>query len=286
MSIGTKPFLKWAGSKYKIIDKIVESLPNGSRLIEPFVGSGAVFLNTDYPAYIAADVNPDLINLYRCIQSGGFEFIDRAKLLFVEENNREESFYKLRKEFNETADIFRKSELFIYLNRHCFNGLCRYNSKGGFNVPFGKYSSPTFPEAEIANFFHKSQIIDFKVSDFVETMERAKVGDVVYCDPPYAPLTKTANFTSYTKSDFTLERQEQLSSIAVKLMNKGITVIISNHDTEFTRSIYNVAKIDCFDVQRFISSNATTRTKAPELLAIFSGGKDVLDYIHSVDCQY
>jgi DNA adenine methylase len=269
MPIATKPFLKWAGSKYKIIDKIVESLPNGSRLIEPFVGSGAVFLNTDYPAYIAADANPDLINLYGCIQSGGFEFIDRAKLLFVEENNREESFYKLRQEFNETADIVRKSEIFIYLNRHCFNGLCRYNNKGGFNVPFGKYSSPTFPEREIAKFFNKSQIVDFQVGDFVETMERAQVGDVVYCDPPYVPLTKTASFTSYTKSDFTLERQQQLSDLAVELMNKGIPVIISNHDTEFTRSIYSAAKIDCFDVRRFISSNAANRAKAPELLAIF-----------------
>ncbi|MCY7367238.1 MAG: Dam family site-specific DNA-(adenine-N6)-methyltransferase, partial [Chamaesiphon sp.] len=132
-----KPFLKWAGSKYKIIDKITESLPDGNRLIETFVGSGSVFLNTNYHEYIVADTNADLINLYSCIKDKGIDFIEYAKHLFVSENNNQESFYSLRKEFNETQDVDKKSAIFIYLNRHCFNGLCRYNSKNQFNVPFG-----------------------------------------------------------------------------------------------------------------------------------------------------
>jgi DNA adenine methylase len=113
-----KPFLKWAGSKYKIIDKIRQSLPSGNRLIEPFVGSGAVFLNTDYPEYLVADTNADLINLYTCIKSQGFDFIDYAKQLFNRDNNQAESFYHLRQEFNQTTSLERKSALFIYLNRH------------------------------------------------------------------------------------------------------------------------------------------------------------------------
>jgi DNA adenine methylase len=265
-----KPFLKWAGSKYKIIDKIRQSLPSGNRLIEPFVGSGAVFLNTDYPEYLVADTNADLINLYACIKSQGFDFIEYAKQLFVAENNQPESFYRLRQEFNETTSLERKSALFIYLNRHCFNGLCRYNSKNQFNVPFGRYTSPTFPEQEIIDFFHKSQSVEFQVAEFTHTMLQAKSGDIVYCDPPYAPLVQTSNFTSYTKNEFTLDCQKELSDLALKLMDRKICVVISNHDTEFTRSIYQSADINFFDVQRFISSKASTRTKAPELLAIFS----------------
>jgi DNA adenine methylase len=265
-----KPFLKWAGSKYKIIERITQSLPPGNRLIEPFVGSGAVFLNTDYPEYIVADTNSDLINLYSCIKDQGLDFVEDARHLFVKENNNQEVFYNFRKEFNETQDLEKKSAIFIYLNRHCFNGLCRYNSSNKFNVPFGRYSNPTFPEKEIINFFHKSQSVEFKVSNFVDTMEKASFGDVVYCDPPYAPLNQTSNFTSYTKNEFTIDSQKELSAMASKLMNKGICVVISNHDTDFTRSIYNAAKINFFDVQRFISSNASNRGKAPELLAVFS----------------
>jgi DNA adenine methylase len=200
----------------------------------------------------------------------GLDFVDYARGLFAEENNNQEVFYSFRQEFNETEDLDRKLAIFIYLNRHCFNGLCRYNSSNKFNVPFGRYRNPTFPEKEIINFFHKSQSVEFKVANFVDTMEKASVGDVVYCDPPYAPLNQTSNFTSYTKNDFTLDSQKELSAMASKLMNKGICVAISNHDTDFTRSIYNAAKINFFDVQRFISSDALNRSKAPELLAIFS----------------
>jgi DNA adenine methylase len=265
-----KPFLKWAGSKYKIIDRITQSLPDGNRLIEPFVGSGAVFLNTNYPEYLVADTNSDLINLYSCIKVQGLDFIEYAKQLFVRDNNHKESFSNFRAEFNQTQDIERKSAIFIYLNRHCFNGLCRYNSTGKFNVPFGRYTNPTFPETEIINFWRKSQSVEFKLANFVETIEQARFGDIVYCDPPYAPLDQTSNFTSYTKNEFNLDSQTELAELALKLMDKGISVVISNHDTEFTRSIYSSAQLNYFDVQRFISSKASNRIKAPELIAIFS----------------
>ena len=265
-----KPFLKWAGSKYKIIDRITQSLPTGNRLIEPFVGSGAVFLNANYPAYLVADTNVDLINLYTCIKLQGLEFVEYAQQLFIREYNQPESFYQLRAEFNQTQDLTRKSALFIYLNRHCFNGLCRYNSSGKFNVPFGRYTNPTFPIAELTNFWQKSQTVEFKLANFVDTMQAANSGDVVYCDPPYAPLDQTSNFTSYTKNEFNLDSQKELAKLAVELMNNGILVVISNHDTEFTRSIYSSAQLNYFDVQRFISSKASQRIKAPELIAIFS----------------
>jgi len=264
-----KPFLKWAGGKYRLVDKIKALLPEGKRLIEPFMGSGSVFLNIDYPEYFLSDSNPDLINVFQQVQHGGVIFINEVKKIFELKNNQAEVFYELRNEFNETTDLKRKAILFIYLNRHGFNGLCRYNSKGGFNVPFGRYTKPYFPEQELHFFLKKSQIATFEIADFSTTMNNAKFGDIIYCDPPYVPLTTTANFTNYTGDGFDLKKQEQLAELAIKLMNKGIPVIISNHDTDFTRNIYHSAKISAFDVQRFISSNGANRNKSPELLAIF-----------------
>lgn len=264
-----KSFLKWAGGKYRLVDKIKALLPKGKRLIEPFVGSGSVFLNTDYSNYLLTDSNPDLINTFQCLQKHGLEFISQAKELFKPDNNQPDIFYALRNEFNHTNNLERKAVLFLYLNRHGFNGLCRYNSIGGFNVPFGRYTKPYFPEQELHFFLKKSQTATFEIADFIETMNKAKTGDIIYCDPPYVPLTTTANFTNYTGDGFDLKKQEQLAELAIKLMNKGIPVIISNHDTDFTRNIYHSAKISAFDVQRFISSDGANRNKSPELLAVF-----------------
>jgi DNA adenine methylase len=265
-----RPFLKWAGGKYKIIDRITSALPNGNRLIEPFVGSGAVFLNTEYNSYLLADTNPDLIYLYRHVQSDGANFVDYAQRLFSTANNTEQAFYALRDEFNNCTDTKRRAALFVYLNRHCFNGLCRYNAKGQFNVPFGRYSKPVFPCNEVMQFSKKSQNAEFVIADFRSTMALSAVGDVVYCDPPYAPLTATANFKDYTQEGFSESDQKDLAEYALKLRERGIAVVISNHDTDFTRTIYRSATIAAFDVQRFISSKANQRGKASELIAIFS----------------
>lgn len=262
-----KPFLKWAGGKYKIIDRILMALPGGRRLIEPFAGSGAVFLNADFDDYLIADTNSDLIQLYQQVQRNGREFADYASELFKPENNTEHTFYDLRAEFNASTDPVRKSALFVYLNRHCFNGLCRYNSKGQFNVPFGRYAKTTFPHVEMLNFHTRSKRASFKVSDFREVMGQATSGSVIYCDPPYVPLSETANFSSYTKGGFALSDQRDLAEQALKAAYRGIPVVISNHDTEFTRALYVNAKISTFAVQRFISSNAGNREKAAELIA-------------------
>ncbi|HOZ66860.1 MAG TPA: Dam family site-specific DNA-(adenine-N6)-methyltransferase [Burkholderiaceae bacterium] len=265
-----KPFLKWAGGKFRIIDRVLDSLPKGKRLIEPFVGSGSVFLNANFEENVLADSNADLIHLYKQIQADGKEFIEYANSLFVSSNNTEVEFYKLRDEFNTTSDIKRKSALFVYLNRHCFNGLCRYNSKGKFNVPFGRYTKPNFPKDEMVNFFHKSESATFQIADYKKTMESATLGSVVYCDPPYAPIIATSNFTSYTQDGFNLIDQQVLADYAKKLIRRGVPVIISNHDTEFTRSLYSDAQIETFDVQRFISRDARNRNKAAELIAVYA----------------
>lgn len=264
-----KPFLKWAGSKYRILDKVLATLPPGKRLIEPFAGSAAVFLNTNYEENLIADSNADLINLFQQIQLHGLDFIDYVESLFTQKNNDELLFYEYRNEFNTTENVWRKSALFIYLNRHCFNGLCRYNSKGGFNVPYGRYSKPYFPKEELVSFHKKSKFAIFEMADYRSTMGKADADSVVYCDPPYAPLTDTANFTAYTQAGFSIEDQCSLAKIAEQLLRQNIPVVISNHDTAFTRDVYSKAFIHSFDVQRFIASKAINRVKAAELLAVF-----------------
>ena len=267
--MNNRPFLKWAGNKYRIVDRILELLPPGRRLIEPFVGSGAVSLNAEYSEYLLSDSNQDLIFLYQSLQEEGAEFVSYCRQYFIPENNAAERYYELRREFNSTQDLRKKAALFIYLNRHCFNGLCRYNSKHEFNTPFGRYSKPYFPERELNTFYAKASRATFVSADFSEIMEQSTPGDVVYCDPPYVPLSSTAKFTSYDAGGFGLAEQSRLARVAESLATRGITVIISNHDTEFTQREYARASVTSFSVQRFISCKGSQRVKAGEVLAVF-----------------
>lgn len=176
-----RPFLKWAGNKFRIIDRVKRKLPEGKRLVEPFVGSAAVFLNTDYDRYLLCDSNRDLITLYSLLKEEGTAFIEVIRPLFSESNNTPERYYALRDEFNTSNDPAHRAALFVYLNRHGYNGLCRYNAKGGFNVPFGRYKRPYFPEQEMVAFHVKAQRARFKHQDFASTMKRSRQGDVIYC---------------------------------------------------------------------------------------------------------
>lgn len=265
-----KAFLKWAGGKSRVLDRILSVLPPGKRLIEPFVGSGVVFLNTDYPDYLVADSNQDLIALYNYVKNEGSDFVEYCSQYFTADNNNETSFYSLRDLFNNSSDSRVRAAIFVYLNRHCFNGLCRYNKKGGFNVPFGRYKSPSFPAPEMYEFSRKAQNVSFVSKDFRETMALAQPGDVVYCDPPYVPLSATANFAAYATEGFGMTEQLALAEMANQLQKRGITVVISNHDTEFTNEAYSTAQIYTFDVQRFISCQGDNRSKAGEMLAVFA----------------
>ena len=265
-----KPFLKWAGGKYQIIDRIKKVLPEGNRLIEPFVGAGAVFLNTDYSRYLLADNNGDLINLFKCLKRERQDFIDYCSEFFVQKHNTEKAFLKSRDVFNNTEDMRLKAALFLYLNKHGFNGLVRYNSSGKYNVSFGRYKKPYFPKEEMLYFAKRLYKASIRHADFMFTMNQAKPGDVVYCDPPYVPLSQTANFTSYSAGGFGLQEQQSLVVMAKKLAKRGITVIISNHDTEFVHKAYKGAEISRFDVQRFISCHGHNRGKVKEILAVFA----------------
>lgn len=264
-----KPFLKWAGNKYRCLDHILGSLPQANRLIEPFTGSAAIFMNTSYPSYLLAEGNRDLIYLYTQIKQEGAPFIDYCQQLFHEKNNCDQSYYSLRQSFNQSSDPRQRAAIFLYLNRHGYNGLCRYNLRGGYNVPFGRYKKPYFPLAELYHFYHKSQQALFLHEDFQHTFSLAKPGDVIYCDPPYAPLEQSSNFSSYLHTKFGEKEQLILAELARDAAHRGISVVISNHDTSFTRHHYRGSEISSFPVKRSISCQAQNRHHVQELIAVF-----------------
>jgi len=264
-----RAFLKWAGGKYPLLDDIKKHLPPGECLIEPFVGAGSVFLNTDFSRYILADINSDLIGLYNIVKTRTDEYILNARKLFTPQHNQAEVYYQLRSEFNQCRDPLRRAVLFLYLNRHGYNGLCRYNLRGEFNVPFGRYKKPYFPEAELYHFAEKAQNAEFRCLSYEACMELADVNSVVYCDPPYAPLSATANFTAYHTNSFSPLEQVRLAEMAEMLVSKQIPVLISNHDTPDTREWYKAATHFQVKVRRSISSNGGTRKKVDELLALY-----------------
>jgi DNA adenine methylase len=265
-----RPFLKWAGNKFNCLDKIIPFLPPGKRLIEPFAGSGAVFMNTHYAAHLMAESNLDLVNLFTCLQKEGELFIDFCHKYFNPETNNKELYYQIRIDFNQSLYNRQRAAYFLYLNRHGYNGLCRYNSSGGYNVPFGQYTKIYFPLNEMKLFHEKSQSAQFIHQDFRKTFEYAERGDVIYCDPPYVPLLEKTNLLAYTGKLFSTEDQIELAELAKETAAKGIPVILSNHDTEFTRHHYCTAEIKSFYVPRYINCQAGLRKPAKELIAIFN----------------
>ena len=266
-----KPFLKWAGGKYRLLDTILRELPQGSRFVEPFAGSAAVYLNAPYARALVCDVNNDLISLYSAIQEEGEPFIKHCQSFFRPENNTRERFYELRELYNKADDSRMRGALLLYLNRHAFNGLVRYNSRGGYNVPFGRHKKPYFPLQELRAFHSKARttVTEFAARDFRQVFHELEPGDVVYCDPPYAPLSHTPSFTAYAGAGFGASDQKELAFLAAQAWERGIPVILSNHDTKSARDLYAKAAIKQFKVQRYISRDAAKRIAVPEMLAIY-----------------
>lgn len=269
--IPQRPFLKWAGAKTRLIVAIRPLVPaDVTRLIEPFAGSAAVALNLGFERTLLADANRDLIDVYRELRRGGENFIAECAALFTEKSNAPEVFYARRTEFNATTDRRRKAALFVYLNRHGYNGLCRYNSRGGFNVPFGRYVAPHFPCDQMRAFRAMLPRCDLRCADFRTVLAEAGAGDFVYCDPPYSPATATANFTAYARTAFGPAEQGELADGCRAARDRGATVVISNHDTRETRALYRDAdERHRLLVSRHISSNGAKRTKARELLVVY-----------------
>ena len=266
-----RPILKWPGGKRRLVHAIVPRLPSGTRLVEPFVGSGAVFLASDYSEYLLCDANADLILFYQSLRNDGENFIERCRALF-DGGNSQEAFYDNRDRFNAGATGSERGALFLYLNRHGYNGLIRYNSKGFFNVPFGRFKQPRFPAKEMAYFLTRTRRsrVELRAQDFRQTFAALRPGDVVYCDPPYIPLSKTANFTAYEGTVFGVGDQDELARLAARTALQGIRLVMSNHLTPATRELYTGAsEIHEINVRRCISCNSDKREMVGEMLAVY-----------------
>lgn len=257
-----KTILKWAGSKSGLMPELIKHLPAGDRLVEPFAGSCAVLMNTDYPTYLVADVNPDLINLYRQVKEHTRPFIVVALSLF-NQNQTEESYYQVREDFNFNAalPLLERAAQFLYLNRHGYRGLCRYNKRGEFNNPYGHYKQPYFPLVEIEAFAAKAQRATFECLGYSDTLSMVRAGDVVYCDPPYH-----GTFTGYHTEGFSDDDQHSLACILLGISERN-PVIVSNSDTLFTRSIYREFGLTKVTAARSVGVAAGEGKRASEIIA-------------------
>lgn len=277
--------LKWVGGKNRIMDTLKAHLPEADCLVEPFVGGASVFMNTRYSRCILGDSNGALINFWRAARDNTDSLIDEAKDLFLEHNNRAD-YLAIRNTFNAENHAFlstgisdrrklRLAAMFLYLNRHCFNGLFRVNGKGDFNVPFGSYSKHYFPEREIRAFADKANSTRTLLvhGDFRKTLSCAShlfsMGNTlcVYCDPPYLPFSGRDNFTAYGKP-LTKDDHIRLRAALDRLSQEtgGMTSItISNSDTPETRRIYQGYRMNCIQAPR--SVGARTSEPAMEVIA-------------------
>lgn len=259
-----KGYLKWVGGKGRIVDQILPHLPPGKRFIEPFVGSGAVFLNTDYEEYVLGDTNRDVISLHNAVKSDVKRVIKDTQALF--KYNNPEQYLKFRNEYNCSNDDYERGILLLYLNRHGFNGLVRYNLKGELNVAFGHYTQVYYPEEELLFFHEKSQNATFVHQSFEVTLEDIKEGDVVFCDPPYVPINYTSNFTNYNKEPFNMTHQVKLKSRLEELAEQNVFVSATNTDNETVKELYKGFSFVELEVMRLISCKGETRKPLLELL--------------------
>lgn len=275
-----QPFLKWAGGKRQLLPQLREHFPaQYNTYYEPFVGAGAVLFDLKPSNAVINDTNTELINLYNVIK-------DKEKLEILIEDlkthkNESGYFYEVREwdrkdNYNELPD-YKKASRFIYLNKTCFNGLYRVNSKGYFNVPFGKYKNPDYVNENVLRAVHEylnGNNIQILNGDFEKAVENASSGDFVYFDPPYDPVSKTSSFTAYSKDNFGEEEQIRLRDTFKTLYEKGCYVLLSNSNTDFINEIYseipgvNIIKVDA---NRSINSKGDKRGKVKEVLVIGDG---------------
>ncbi|VEU58937.1 DNA adenine methylase [Mycoplasmopsis gallinacea] len=269
MDNNLKPFVKWVGGKTQLIPEIKRRLPQKIKdYYEPFLGGGAVLLSLQPKKAYVNDINKVLINAFNVIKNRPSELIKILKSLDQVECTKE-FFYQKREQFNNklTQQEFDEemAALFIFLNKKCFNGLYRVNSKGLFNVPFNnKTTGNSYDEQNILNINKYLQNVEISNLDFEESLKSAKKGDFIFIDSPYAPLNPNS-FDAYTKEGFGEKNHIRLSKVFKELDKKGCFLMLTNHDTELIRDLYSEYNIDVVNVKRNVNSDGKNR-KGVELI--------------------
>lgn len=264
----TYPIVKWVGGKRQLMFELSKNMPKSyNRYFEPFIGGGALFFELQSENAYISDINEELINLYSVVRNNVYELI---KDLNKHEISKE-YFLKIRNidrtdKYTEFSNVERASR-FIYLNRTCFNGMYRVNSKGEFNVPFGHYKNPKIlDENNLINCSELLKKTEIKCADFSKILDKVQKGDFVYFDPPYVPLNETSNFTSYTKDGFDIDMQFKLRDVCDELDSMGIKFMLSNSDTKLVNELYANYDIKKVFASRVINANADGRGKITEVL--------------------
>jgi DNA adenine methylase len=268
------PLLKWAGGKRQLRSELTSRLPERwGTYFEPFIGGGALLVElanlNRLDKAVIGDKNPELVNLYRVVKRNPDGLI-RA-LSDEKFKNDEESFRQLRAEFNTIIGTKKRpvdrAALFVYLNKHSYNGLWRVNRKGHYNVPFGKYARLSLPlHQNLLKFSRMLEGVTLMHADFERIVQTAKRDDFVYFDPPYHPLSKTACFTDYTTGGFSFADQERLAVIFRRLSDRGVRLMLSNSSTPAIEELYEGFPLQTVTAKRFINCNGKKRGGAFEVI--------------------
>lgn len=260
------PFVKWAGGKKQLLDRLEERMPETyGRYYEPFIGGGALLLDVQPKNAIVNDVNEQLLNVYRQLKADAEVVISILNGLDAVECNKEH-YLKMRAEYNKkiAAHILDAecAALTIWVNKHCFNGLYRVNSKGLFNVPYNnKVGGVSMSEENLRGIgaYLNSGDIEIREGDFEAACADVRAGDFVYFDSPYIPVSETANFTDYTKDGFSYEDHRRLADLFRRLDAAGVKIMLSNHNVDLVYELYDGFKIEAVDVKRAINRDASKR---------------------------
>jgi DNA adenine methylase len=271
-----QPFLKWAGGKSQLLGQLDPFFPESiTTYCEPFIGGGAVFfhLKAQFPHMHTAirDNNPELINCYIAVR-------DQVKALMtsLDEHLRQfrqtgEQYYYLVRSQHHLTDLLARASRMIFLNKTCYNGLWRVNARAEFNVPMGSYRPEKVSLYDQANLLAASRALqgaDLAVEDFRETLRTVPAETFVYVDPPYFPISATANFTSYTKEEFGREAQEELAALFADASHRGVRLMLSNSDTPFVRDLYKGFKLHTVKARRAVNCDGKKRGLISEVLVL------------------
>lgn len=279
-----KPFVKWAGGKRQIINELKKYIPHDyNTYYEPFVGGGALLFELSPKKAVINDYNEELINVYKCIKDENTFTKLLKELNSHETKHSEEYYFKIRNldrdknKFKKIVD-YKRAARTIYLNKACFNGLYRVNSKNEFNVPFNKKEKVNTYDSEnlytIHSYFNFNNVEAYSL-DFEEVLKSAKKGDFVYFDPPYD--SETSTFNSYTENGFGKDEQLRLSKVFKELDSKGVYCMLSNHNTTYINELYNGYNIHVIEAKRNINANGKKRGKVEEVIVTNFVNKEGFD---------
>ncbi|MFT7581253.1 MAG: DNA adenine methylase [Myxococcota bacterium] len=260
------PVLKWVGGKRRLLPEIIKRLPDNAlagRYYEPFLGGAAVFLALQPQSAVLSDLNGELINLYTVVRDN----VDALIADLGKHRYEKAYFYAVRAQDPRMMTSVERASRMVFLNRTCFNGLYRVNKRGQFNVPFGRYSNPTICNpTRLRAAGEALRGVLLSKSDFLSATETAQADDFVYFDPPYVPLSSTANFTAYTKAAFGPTEQGQLADLFADLTERGVRCMQSNSDTPLVRELYADFDIDVVTTTRPIARDPESRGPVHEVL--------------------